>query len=69
MAQLAPFDGKVTLIVSSTRLQEDPLKDPTGGWRPYIRSLDIQAVSGHHLRMISDEPHVSAIAAVVAARM
>jgi acetoacetyl-CoA synthetase len=69
MSQLLPFDGIVNLIVSSTRLQGDPLKNPSGGWSPYSRSLDIQSVSAHHLRMITDEPHVSEVAAILARRI
>ncbi len=67
MAQLRPYEGRVDLIVSSARLREDPLKDPGGGWRPYIRQLDIHTIDAHHLRMISDEPYVSEVAAIVAA--
>ena len=69
MAQLTPYDGRIDLIVSSTRLQDDPLKDASGGWSPYVRQLDIQPVNAHHLRMISEEPHVSAVAGILAKRI
>ena len=69
MLQLLPFTGKALLIVSSARLQDDPLKNPSGGWSPYIRLLDIQSVNAHHLRMISDEPHVAQVAEILARRV
>jgi len=69
MSQLRPYDGRVHLIVSSARLQDDPLKNPSGGWSPYIRRLDIRSLGAHHLRMISEEPHVSEVAALLAARL
>jgi amino acid adenylation domain-containing protein len=69
MSKLQTYDGNVTLIMSSARLQHDPLKNRSGGWSPYIRSLDIQSVRAHHLRMISDEPHVSEVAAILEKRI
>ena len=69
MPRIRPFAGKVTLIVSGHRLSEDPLKSPCCGWSPHVSSLDIHTVDAHHLRMLSDDRSVSAIAEVIAKAM
>ncbi|HZN92212.1 MAG TPA: thioesterase domain-containing protein, partial [Myxococcales bacterium] len=69
MPRIRPFAGNVTLIVSGERLQEDPLKSPDCGWGPYIPSIDLHRVAADHFRMLSDDPHVSEMAAILVAGM
>jgi len=67
MPRIRPFAGNVTLIVSGERLQEDPLKSPSCGWSPYIPSIDLHRVAADHFRMLSDDPYVSEMAAILVA--
>jgi amino acid adenylation domain-containing protein len=66
---IRPFAGNVALIVSSERLRHAPLHSPSCGWGPHIPGLEIDSVDVHHLLMLSKEPHVSKIAAIVAERL
>jgi thioesterase domain-containing protein/acyl carrier protein len=69
MAQMRPFKGNVTLIASGERLRMDPLKSPTGGWSPFIPSLDVETIDADHFRMLSDDPHVSRLADILVKRL
>ncbi|HVE83427.1 MAG TPA: thioesterase domain-containing protein, partial [Myxococcales bacterium] len=69
LPRLRPFEGPVTLIVSGERLRHDPLKSPSCGWSAYIPSLDIHRIEADHFRMLSDQPHVSEMAAILEAGM
>ncbi len=69
LRRLRPYEGEVTLIVSGERLRNDPLKSPDCGWGPFVASLDVHTIDAGHFRMMSHEPFVSQMAAVVAARL
>ena len=56
-------------FVSGERLRNDPLKSPSCGWGPHVESLDVHTVGAGHFRMMDEEPYVSEVAAVVAARL
>jgi thioesterase domain-containing protein len=69
MALMRPFDGPVTLIASGERLRVDPLKSRTGGWSPFIASLDVEMIDADHFRMLSDDPYVSQLANILVERL
>jgi thioesterase domain-containing protein/acyl carrier protein len=65
MPRIRTFAGNVTLIVSSERLRDDPLKSTSCGWSPHVPSLEVRTVGVHHLRMLSDDPYVSEIGEIL----
>jgi amino acid adenylation domain-containing protein len=69
MATLKPFAGDVTMIASGVRLRNDPLKSPSGGWRPHIASLRIESIDADHFKMLSDDPYVSQLAEILVRHM
>jgi amino acid adenylation domain-containing protein len=66
LARMRPYPGRVTLIVSAERLRRLPLLSPSCGFGPYVASLDIHPVDAGHLPMMSDEPHISRVADILA---
>ena len=69
MPQIRPFAGKITLIASGTRLRDDPLKSSSGGWEPYVPSLDVETLDGDHFQLLGEDPYVSHLAEILAARL
>jgi amino acid adenylation domain-containing protein len=69
MPRIRPFPGHATLIASGERLRADPLKSPSCGWSPHIRSLDVHTIDADHFRLMSDDPYVSEMADVLARQM
>ncbi len=66
MSRLTTLRGHVTLIVSGERLHKDPLKSPDCGWGQYIPALDIHTIDTDHFRMMSNDPWVGEVAAILA---
>jgi amino acid adenylation domain-containing protein len=65
LAHIRPYYGSVTLIACRERLKNDPLKSASCGWRPHAPRLNIHGVDGDHFRIMSDEPYVSSVAAIL----
>lgn len=65
MRRIRPYDGAVTLVTSSLRLRQDPLKNPTCGWDPLVSSLTLHGIDADHFRMMSDDPYVAQLAQVL----
>ena len=63
---IRPYAGPMTLVVSGRRLRRDPLKSASGGWRPYVASLDVRLVDADHFAMIRTDPFVSRTADILA---
>ncbi len=66
MPRIRPYRGRVTLVTSGVRLQEDPLKSPTCGWDAFVSTLDLRSVHADHFRLMSDEPYVGQLAEILA---
>jgi thioesterase domain-containing protein len=69
MRRMRPFPGDVTLIISGDRLRNDPLKSPSCGWGPYVASLAVHTLDAEHFQLMHNDPHVSQVASIIAARI
>jgi amino acid adenylation domain-containing protein len=59
------YNGRVTLIRTSERLQRWGVEDETWGWEQVARAVDVHRIPGRHDE-IMNEPHVGAVADVLA---
>jgi len=69
IGRLKPFAGKVLLIVSGDRLRQNPFVSKDCGWGNYIKSIEIHSVDTDHFRMLTEDPYLSEMAELVAARI
>ena len=59
-------DLKVLLLVSGTRLRENPLHSQSCGWAPFVRKLQVHRIEADHFQMVRDDPFVSQGATIIA---
>jgi amino acid adenylation domain-containing protein len=66
MTRIRSLPLAVTVVMSGGRLRKDPLKSRSGGWRRYVRQLDLHNVDADHFPLIRTDPHVSTTARLIA---
>ena len=64
--RIRPTDLKVLLLVSGTRLRENPLHSHSCGWGPFVRKLTVHQIEADHFHMVREDPFVSQSAAIIA---
>ncbi len=64
---IRPFAGGASLVLSGQRLERDPLKSATGGWRSYVSSLEVRLVDADHWTLMRADPHLGRTADFLAA--
>ena len=67
--RIRPSDMDVLLLVSGTRLRENPLHSPTCGWSAFVDKLETHRIDADHFQMMRDDPHVTRAAGVIANRL
>ncbi len=67
--RIRPSDAKILLLVSGTRLRENPLHSRSCGWKPFVRKLQVHTIEADHFQMMRDDPHVSRAAAIIGERL
>ncbi len=67
--RIRPTDLEILLLVSGTRLTENPLHSHSCGWRPFARKLQVHTIEADHFQMMREDPFVSQGAAIIAERL
>ncbi len=67
--RIRPTDLQVLLLVSGSRLRENPLHSRSCGWRPFARKLQVHYIDADHFQMMREDPYVSQGAAIIAERL
>ncbi len=63
--RIRPSDADILLLVSGTRLRENPLHSRSCGWRPFVKRLQVHTIGADHFQMMRDDPYVSQAAAII----